>query len=89
MCLQAELSQQGWSDTVIEALRYLLAPQQEVEERQGLDPGQWFMNLYKHRELPHIMTPWKQDASEHVEQHVYKVKHTAQLNVGTAECRHS
>ena len=71
--MQAELRQQGWSDMIIESLRYLLASQQEIDERQLLDPGQYAKNLYKYRELPHIMTPWKQEVSEIVEQNVFKV----------------
>ena len=70
---QAELKQQGWSDSLLESLRYLLAPQQEVEERQGLDPIQYLTSLVKYRELPHIMTPWKAAASKSTEQHMYQV----------------
>ena len=71
--MQAELKQQGWSDMIIEALRYLLASQPQIDERQLLDPGQYAKKLYRYRELPHIMTPWKEEVSEVVEQNVYKV----------------
>lgn len=72
-CAQAELRQQGWSGSVIESLRFLLASQQEVDERQQLDPLQWAQKLYSYRELPHIMTPWKEECSPETEQRVYQV----------------
>ena len=58
---------------MLESLRFLLAPQQEVDERQQLDPFQWAQKLYKYRELPHIMTPWKEECSPETEQRVYQV----------------
>ena len=71
--MQAELGREGWSESVMASLRYLLAAQQEIDERQSLDPLQWAKYLYKYRELPHIMTPWKEEASPDTQQHVYKV----------------
>ncbi|KAL3135541.1 hypothetical protein ABBQ38_006018 [Trebouxia sp. C0009 RCD-2024] len=72
---QAELRHQGWSSSVLEALRFLLAPQREVDERQQLDPLQWAQQVYKYRELPHIMTAWKEECSPETEQRVYQVVH--------------
>ncbi|KAL3158709.1 hypothetical protein ABBQ32_011447 [Trebouxia sp. C0010 RCD-2024] len=72
---QAELRHQGWSSGVLEALRFLLAPLQEVDERQQLNPLQWAQQLYQYRELPHIMTAWKEECSPETEQRVYQVLH--------------
>lgn len=71
--MQAELKHDGWSDAVMESLRYLLASKQEVEEGTALNPLQWFQALFKHREIPNVMTAWKQEVSEQTEQKVFQV----------------
>lgn len=72
---QAELKKSGWSDAVLESLRYLFASEQEVEQRSALDPLQWFQALIKYREIPNVMTAWKQEQSEQTEQQVFQVLH--------------
>ncbi len=75
MLLQAELKKSGWSDAVMESLRYLFASEQEVEQGSTLDPLQWFQALIKYREIPNVMTAWKQELSEQTEQQVFQVSH--------------
>ncbi|KAL0044789.1 hypothetical protein WJX82_009632 [Trebouxia sp. C0006] len=72
---QAELKKSGWSDAVIESLRYLFASEQETEAGSALDPLQWFQALFKYREIPNVMTAWKQELSEKTEQQVFQVLH--------------
>ncbi|DBB01977.1 TPA: hypothetical protein ACH3X1_000563 [Trebouxia sp. C0004] len=72
---QAELKKSGWSDAVMESLRYLFASEQEIEEGSALDPLQWFQALIKYREIPNVMTAWKQELSEKTEQRVFQVLH--------------
>ncbi|KAL0024826.1 hypothetical protein WJX79_002354 [Trebouxia sp. C0005] len=72
---QAELKKSGWSDAVMESLRYLFASEQEIEEGSALDPLQWFQALIKYREIPNVMTAWKQELSEKTEQQVFQVLH--------------
>ena len=71
--MQAELKKSGWSDAVLESLRYLFASEQEVEEGSALDPLQWFQALINYREIPNVMTAWKQELSEQTEQQVFQV----------------
>ncbi len=73
MVMQAELKKSGWSDAVMESLRYLFASEQEIEEGSALDPLQWFQALIKYREIPNVMTAWKQELSEKTEQQVFQV----------------
>ena len=75
MVMQAELKKSGWSDAVIESLRYLFASEQETEAGSALDPLQWFQALFKYREIPNVMTAWKQELSEKTEQQVFQVSH--------------
>ncbi len=63
----------------MEALRYLLATEQEIEEGSALDPLQWFQALFKYREIPNVMTAWKQELSEATEQKVFQVNAPATL----------
>ena len=75
MLLQAELKKSGWSDAVLESLRYLFASEQELEQGSALDPLQWFQALFKYREIPNVMTAWKQELSEKTEQQVFQVSY--------------
>ena len=50
-----------------------MATPQELEQRSALDPLQWFQALFKYREIPHVMTAWKNEVSEHTEHKVYQV----------------
>ena len=73
--LQAELKKSGWSEAVLESLRYLFASEQEVKQGSALDPLQWFQALIKYKEIPNVMTAWKQEQSEQTEQQVFQVSH--------------
>lgn len=66
----------------MESLRYLFASEAEVEEASALDPLQWFQALFKYREIPTVMTAWKQELSEGTEQKVFQVLYPT-ITVGT------
>ena len=73
-CVQAKLTNEGWSTETVTALRYLLASEEESRAAKSLQPVRWVTEVVQYRQLPTFGYIFKEAQSAATETRVDQVR---------------